>query len=340
MVCSRRVSFAVVGVGNIGALHAENLALKIPNARLEAIVDSNKNRLYSLATKLNVKKLYTDYDLVLKDDAVEALVLAVPTYLKQKMIEKAILAKKHIFVEKPMVLNLTEAEEIARLLRKSKIKFQVGYQRRFDRAFLLAKDQVKSGSLGVIQFVMSRTRDPPGNFEGWLSDPNLSGGIWLDTLSHDFDIIHFVTSSRVSKVYAEASTLVYEELRKKGDYDNVVVAMRLDNGALACVDSCAYTPYGYDIRFEIVGTKSAVVIGGATNSPYKALSEDAIIADITRNYVQRFERAYRDELEDFARCIIMDDTPKVGFDEGYAAIKVALSAWQAFKMGKPISLSW
>lgn len=335
---SKRVRFAVVGVGSIGALHATNLATAIPNAELEALVDSDEARLSALASKLNVAKKYTDYDSVLKDDAVEALVLSVPSFLKREMIEKAAAANKHIFVEKPMVLDLSQAEVVENAVRKSGIKFQVGYQRRFDRAFILAFNAMKTGSLGNLQMVLSRTRDPPGNPQGWLTDPRLSGGIWLDTLTHDFDSIRFLTGAEVTKVYAEAATLVYQQLREKGDYDNVVVTMRLSNGAVGIVDSCAYTPYGYDIRVELIGTKAAAVIEMGDNSSFSLLGSDHEVRDIPKTYHERFSRAYRDELEDFARCILEGDTPKVGVEEGKLAIRIGLAAWEAFKQGRAVSL--
>jgi len=202
-----------------------------------------------------------------------------------------------------------------------------------------ARQAVKVGLLGNIEMVSSRTRDPPGNPQGWLTDPKLSGGIWLDTVSHDLDSIRFLTGMEVTKVYAEAATLVYEQYKPKGDYDNVIISMRLTNGAIAYVDSCAYTPYGYDIRVEMIGTKSAVMIEMGDNSSYRFLGAGTQRADDSpQSYPERFGQAYHDELEDFARCILEDDTPRVGAAEGREAIKIGLAAWESVKQQKPITL--
>ncbi len=338
MQSSKQVGFALVGVGSIGEVHAAHLASQIHNARLEALVDSDKGRLSASAAKLGVKKAFTDFDAVLKDREVQAIVLAVPTFLKLDMIKKAAAAGKHIFAEKPMTLSLAQADEISSAVSKAGIKFQVGYQRRFDHAHVRARKAVESGELGTLEMVNSRTRDPPGNPQGWLTDPKLSGGIWLDTVSHDFDSIRFLTGAEVTKVYAEAATLVYDQLKPHGDYDNVVITMRLSNGALAYVDSCAYTPYGYDIRVELVGTKAAAVIEMGRNSAYNLLGASSERGDSPKSYQERFDQAYRDELEDFARCILEDGTPKAGLKEGREAMKIGLAAWESVKEGRPVSV--
>ena len=327
-----------MGVGSIGEVHASNLASKIYNARLEALVDSEPKRLETAARRLGVSKTHTDFDSVLSDDKVEAVVLAVPTFLKLDMVKKAAAARKHIFTEKPMGLTLQQADQMAEAVKKGGVKLQVGFQRRFDHAYLKARKAVEEGSLGTLEMVSSRTRDPPGNPQGWLTDPALSGGIWLDTVTHDIDSIRFLTGCEITKIYAEATTLVYEQLKPKGDYDNLVMTMKLSNGALAYVDSCAYTPYGYDIRVELVGTKAAAVIEMGTNSGYNLLSSPNTSPDTPQSYPERFAMAYRDEMEDFARCIIEDKSPRAGLVEGRAANEVCLAAWESCKQGRPVTI--
>ena len=339
MSSHRQVGFALVGVGSIGEVHASNLATKIPNARLEALVDSEPNRLESAARKLGVSKAHKDFDSVLSDEKVEAVVLAVPSFLKLDMVKKAAAAGKHIFSEKPMGLTLQQSDEMADAVKKGGVKLQVGYQRRFDPAYLKARKAVEDGSLGTLEMVSSRTRDPPGNPQGWLTDPALSGGIWLDTVTHDIDSIRFLTGSEITKVYAEATTLVYEQLKPKGDYDNLIMTMKLSNGALAYIDSCAYTPYGYDIRVEVVGTKAAAVIEMGNNSAYNLLGPATTqVNDAPQSYPERFAQAYRDEMEGFARCIIEDKDPRPGLAEGRAANEVGLAARESFKQGRPVTI--
>jgi predicted dehydrogenase len=237
-----------------------------------------------------------------------------------------------------MALNLQQVDEIDAAVRKAKVKLQVGYQRRFDQAHLMAQKAVREGKLGTLEMVSSRTRDPPGNPQGWLTDPKLSGGIWLDTVTHDFDSILFLTGADVIKVYAEAATLVYDQLKPKGDFDNVVITIKLSNGAIGYIDSCAFTPYGYDIRVELIGTKAAIVIDMGSNSSYNLLGKSSSEVDTPQTYQERFAQAYRDEMEDFARSILTDSKPRAGIEEGRAAIRIGLAAWESAKEGKPVTL--
>ncbi len=202
---NRKVKFGIIGVGAIGRLHAEHLAKHVHNASLVAIADSYVAAAKEVAGKLGVEKVYADYNEMLSDSEVEAVAIAAPTFLKKEMVPAATRKGKHVFVEKPMSLTVAECDMMISEARRAGVKLQVGYQRRFDNGFVRVEKAVASGDIGKIMIINSATRDPPSNPQGWSIDPKLGGGIWLDTSSHDFDAIRFLSKAEVTEVYAEAA---------------------------------------------------------------------------------------------------------------------------------------
>ena len=334
----KKLGVGIIGVGAIGRLHAENLAKNIPSASLVGIADSNVGAANEMGKKLEVEKVYADYNEMLDKSEVEAVAIAAPTFLKREMVFSAARKGKHIFVEKPMALTVKDCEDMIGESKKAGIKLQVGYQRRFDSAFVKAERAASSGELGKIMIINSATRDPPANVQGWSIDPKLSGGIWLDTCSHDFDAVRFLSKSEVTGVYAEAVNIVYDQLRPLGGFDTVLVTLNLSSGALAHVDSCQYTVYGYDVRAEVFGTKGAAFVGMGQNSSTRILRSDSVSEDLPVTFQERFGQAYRDELVDFVVCVLSNKTPRVLGEDGRKAVEIGLACSESVRKHAPVKI--
>jgi myo-inositol 2-dehydrogenase / D-chiro-inositol 1-dehydrogenase len=336
----RRVSFGVVGVGAMGRVHAENLALKIPRAKLIAIADTLIEPAKKLASNLDVNTVYSDFGSLVDDKSVEAILIAVPPYLKKDMIVKAAKAGKHIFVEKPMTLSSKDADEIIYETDRAGVKIQVGYQRRFDNSFRHVEEAINEGRIGRVLLMSSHTRDPPGLSPNYYLDFAKGGGIMADTCSHDFDVIRWLSRSEVRKVYADGEILVYQkELGPAGIPDHVVVTLTLEGGAMAHVDSSAYAVYGYDVQAEILGTKGAAFVGIGEKNATTILDEAGHHGQYPSSYVERFGQAYHDEVEDFVACILENRPPKVSARDGKAAIDIGFAADESMKRKSPVLMT-
>lgn len=336
----RKVGVGLVGVGAMGRVHAENVALKIPHARLVAVADMYVEPARKVASSLNVDTVYADFGGLIDDRNVEAIIMAVPPYLKKDMIMKAARAGKHVFVEKPMTLSSKDADEIIRETDRAGIKIQVGYQRRFDRSFRRAEQAVREGKIGNILMMSSHTRDPPGLSPNYYLDFAKSGGIMADTCSHDFDVIRWLSGTEVVKVYADGEILVYhKELDPSGIPDHVVVTLSLRGGGMAHVDSCAYAVYGYDVQAEVIGMKGAAFVGIGERYATTILDESGHHGEYPASYSERFGQAYHDEIEDFVNCIIQNKPTKVTARDGKAAIEIGFAADESMKRKAPVSLN-
>lgn len=329
----RKVGIAVVGLGRIGRLHAEILRFKVEGAELVAVGDVLEEIAKSVASRLGVK-YYLSYDELLKDDAIEAVAIATPTFLHKDMIIKAAEAGKHIFVEKPLTVTSEEAKEVIQAVRKAGVKLQVGYNRRFDYAFRKAKKAIEEGKLGKLIAFLSVARDP-GAPPGWAADPKKSGGIFLDMLSHDFDMARWLMNAEVTEVYVVGGNYIHEEIKEKGDLDVVTINFKFSNGAQGMIHGTRKFPYGYELRTEVFGTEGVVYIGDNKDNMYSIGVKEGLIYHGAPWFERRFYDAYVEELKHFIDVIVNDKEPLVTGVDGLRATQIAEACWKSFKEGKP-----
>jgi myo-inositol 2-dehydrogenase / D-chiro-inositol 1-dehydrogenase len=334
----KNLGVGVIGVGAIGRLHCQNYAANIPGASLVGIADVNVPAATEIATSLGVSTVYPDYKQLIADPKVDAVVVATPPFLKKDIVLEAADKQKHVFCEKPMTLSLKDADEMISAVQRSGIKFQVGYQKRSDISFIQARKAIESGEVGKLMLVRAHNRDPPTTVGGWSADPAKSGSVFLDTCSHDFDALRWLTGSEVTRVSADGTALMYEELRKNGDYDTVVVNMRLSNGALAQVDACGWTPYGFDSRSEVIGTEGGIIVGMGEKTLSHVYQNGRTSNERYSYWGTRWAQAYRDEMVSFVKTIVTGGTPRATIQDGRAALEIGLAAWQSVKGEKPVSL--
>jgi Predicted dehydrogenases and related proteins len=202
----------------------------------------------------------------------------------------------------------------------------------------LAREAISQGKIGAVLIITSWTRDQPPMPQGWAADPKLSGGRLVDSLTHDFDAIRYLTGLEVSTVYAEGSTLMYDKFKELGDYDHILVLLRMANDALGLVEYSGYTPYGYDTGVEIHGSKGKIIIGMGLRSSLIVIQGANYVYDTPTNWVERYEDAYLNELLDFVDSILNDREPRCTIYDGRKALEVALAAWKSIGEKRPVNL--
>ena len=153
---SGKLRIGVIGAGRIGKLHANNLASRVPNAELAAISDVYEPAAKELAEKLNVPKYYSDYHKILEDPDIDAVFICSSTDTHSPISMEAAKAGKHIFCEKPIDHDLDKIRAVLEEVKKAGVKYQVGFNRRFDRNFKHVHDVVAEGGIGVGRWLDGR----------------------------------------------------------------------------------------------------------------------------------------------------------------------------------------
>lgn len=328
------VSVAVLGAGNIGRYHAESLATRIRGARLAVVADPAGDLAVKLGDELSCGHT-TDVDAVLADPAVDAVVIATPGFTHAELIHKAAVAGKAIFCEKPLSWDLESADEALAAVNRAGVLLQIGFQRRFDPAFVKARQMVKEGDLGDLQLLRSITRDPklthPEKVPPWA--------IFRETLIHDFDVLCWMMSGiEPVEVHAMAGALVAPAYLSKGLRDTATVQIRFASGALATADASFQAVYGYDVRAEVFGSKGMAIAEPKMGSGAVYFGPDGERRDRVFWYLDLFGGAYTAELAAFVHAVETKGPSPCTGQEARRALAIAMAAIRSTEERRPVSL--
>jgi myo-inositol 2-dehydrogenase/D-chiro-inositol 1-dehydrogenase len=276
-----------------------------------------------------------DPETLLADPEIDAVIVASPARFHVDAIVAAAQAGKAIFCEKPLAEDLAAADRALQAVRSAGVLLQVGFQRRFDRAFMQAHELVAAGKLGSMQLLRSITRDPrlerPESLRPWA--------IFRETLVHDFDVLRWLSGgAEPVELFAMADALVRPELKEQGLRDTAVVTVRFNNGALATADASFQAVYGYDVRAEAFGSAGMAAVGDGRQSSLVHYTPDGALQRRVDWFTELFEEAYTRELAHFVECVRTGRLPACTGEDGRAALAMACAAVRSVETCRPVKL--
>lgn len=334
---TKSINLGVIGAGRIGKIHAENLATRISGARLAGVADVNLAAAQEVAGQFHVPLATADYRQLLDAPDIQAVAICTATDTHAEIIQAAAAHGKHIFCEKPIDLDLKRIQQALEAVSKAGVKFQVGFNRRFDPSFAKARELVAAGKIGAPHLVRITSRDPA---PPPLAYVKVSGGIFLDMTIHDFDMVRFLSGSEAVEVFAIGDALVDPEIGRAGDVDTCVVTLRLKNGALATIDNSRRAVYGYDQRVEVFGSAGMVAVANRTPDNHVLLNAESVSSSKPQYFfLERYAEAYVAELRQFIDCIHNGTTPSVGGKDGLMAVVLGLAAKKSLQENRPVKVS-
>ncbi|MBO8141468.1 MAG: inositol 2-dehydrogenase [Firmicutes bacterium] len=326
------VHVGVIGVGRMGARHARNLAGLIPGARLVGLADPDREAREQLQKELDVPLGFDDFRELVHRDDVDAVVIASPTEIREEVVRECVAAKKPMFSEKPVAADLEATRRIAALVAQSGVTYQLGFMRRFDPGYAHAWEQIRAGAIGRPTLIRLTSRDAAGPP---LEFVRASGGLFVDSSVHDFDLARWLMGDEVETVYALGGCFVYPEYGAAGDIDAGVVALRFCRGGLGLHDNSRHTGYGYDIRTEVLGTEGSIQVGYLQSRPVVLLRDGRGSHDCVKDFLERFRDAYVAEMLHFIDCLRHGKQPSVGVEDGQRAMEISLAAVASLQSGQP-----
>ncbi|HKX44321.1 MAG TPA: inositol 2-dehydrogenase [Burkholderiaceae bacterium] len=327
---------ALFGAGRIGRIHAANIAA-LPGVRLKYVCDPVPDSAQALAA-LHGAQIAT-VEQVFADPSIEVVAVASPTDTHSDLITRAAAARKHIFCEKPIDLSVPRAEACAHAIREAGVACMMGFQRRFDPTFNEAQQRLARGEIGAPEMLVVTSRDPGAPPTQYLKG---SGGIFRDMLIHDFDVFRWILCAdgdEADTVYASGSCLVDPAIAEVGDIDSSVVSIRTKKGRLAQINTSRRAAYGYDQRFEVLGSNGMLQCGN--HRPSEVVQSDAhgVRADLPEHFfLQRYREAYRLEVAHFFECLQSGAAFRTTIDDGVAAQKLADAATVSWQTGQVVRL--
>lgn len=332
-----KINVGIIGAGRIGRVHAENLAYRIPEARILAVSDVFLEAAEKCAADYQIPAAFKDHRAILENKDIEVVVICSSTDTHAQFISEAAAAGKHIFCEKPIALDLAKIDEALAAVERNQVKLQIGFNRRFDPNFKQARDQVAAGKIGTPHILRITSRDPA---PPPLEYVKVSGGIFLDMTIHDFDMARYLMGSEVEEVYAAGAVLVDPAIGAAGDVDTALITLRFANGALGAIDNSRKAVYGYDQRVEVFGSEGVVVV--ANNTPHRAVlsnAEGVHSALPLYFFLERYTEAYVAEMKAFIEAIRQNTPPSVTGLDGRIPVVIGLAAWKSYREKRPVKLN-
>lgn len=333
------LNIGIIGAGRIGKVHLESISYHVKNAVVKAVADPFMNdETKAFIEGFGVEKIYTDYKKILDDPEIDAVLVCSSTDTHASISIEAIHAGKHVFCEKPVDHSVAKIQAVADALAEHpEIKFQVGFNRRFDHNFAAVRKAYDEGKIGEAHILKITSRDPEPPNPAYIK---VSGGIFLDMTIHDFDMACFLTDSDVEELYVNAAVLVDPAIGEQGDVDTAIITMKMANGALAVIDNSRRAAYGYDQRAELFGSKGMVATSNDTLS-------SAVIADangVTGEkplffFLERYMDSFSEEMRQFVNACENGTQVPVGIHAGMQSVKIGLAAKKSVEEHRPVALS-
>lgn len=322
----KTVKLGIIGLGSIGQLHLKN-SLKLANVNLIAVSDLSKKAL-RLAKNLGVKKTYTNYEKMLADDEIEAVIIALPNHLHLECATKAAEQKKHILLEKPMARSVIEAKKIISIAQKNSIKMMIGYPLRFNPIFRTLKEKIDSGCLGEIALAYA-TNVSSGPFaeravdnapmpvpEWWFNKKLTGGGVLMDLGSHLINLLRWYFGE-ITNIHGHFGYLFNMDFE---DSATCIAKFRSGTTAVIC---CGWFSQMLQQKVELLGT----VTHAKAELSYKS-NPLVNVAQKLLTSNQGYESPHLNEVNNFINCIINDFNPSPSPRDGLKDIEAITLAYK------------
>ena len=328
---AKKINVGVLGTGRIGKIHIKNL-FNHSRICIKGVADPFVDRAFVDSLGLHVFK---DSVEMLSCSDIDAVFICTSSDTHYALIKDALAAKKAIFCEKPVDLDLNRILEIDSILKKNGGFLQVGFNRRFDENFSKIASMVRDNAVGNILQIHIVSRDflpPPRSYvEG-------SGGMFLDMSIHDFDMLRYLSSSEVDEVFVMAGSYVsdYGDI----DVDTASILLRLQNGCVAQIENCRLASYGYDQRVEVFGDKGRVFGENKYNDSVTLCNaNNQSRSNPLDFFLERYASSYKSELEDFIAHFSEGKSASVGIKESINATLIALAVMESHKSSRAVKVA-
>lgn len=325
--------FGVLGAGRIGKVHARSLH-ESGRASVSYVADALPEAAASLAASVGAKVASVDDVIAAKD--VDAILICTPTDTHADLIEQSARAGKMILCEKPVSLSVERIEQCLAVVKQAGVPLMIGFHRRYDPNYGAMQKRILSGEIGDVELVTIICRDPTPPPVSYIER---SGGLFRDMMIHDFDMARFLLGEEPVVVHALGSNLVDPAIGQAGDVDTAVVHMRTASGKIAVITNSRRATYGHDQRIEVHGSKGMIRAGNQHLTTLEVANGSGFTADlIPFSFVERYEAAYRIEVNQFLTFIEKGEAPSASGHDGLMAQKLAEAATRSWQSGEAVKV--
>lgn len=340
------VRVGLIGSQFISSIHAESLQ-RCPRAQVLAVASPTPGHAQAFAGKHQIPHAFTDYRKMLEMDELDLVVIGAPNDLHCPMTLDAATAGKHVICEKPLCLNLAEADRMIDACRKAKVKLMYAEELCFAPKYVRLKQLLDGGALGAPTLIkQSEKHDGPHAPHFWDTQRS-GGGVTMDMGCHAIEFFRWMLGRpRIRCVYAQMSTQVHAD-KTNGD-DNALLILEFENGVTALAEESWTKLGGMDDRAEVYGSKGvayADLLHGNSIETYSAVGYDYAVekAGSTKGwsftiYEEAWNYGFPQEMAHFVDCVGDDRAPLVSGEDGRAVLEAIFAAYESAGTGRKVSL--
>lgn len=341
------VGFGIIGCGTLAPTHAEAINW-IESSRLIAVADIDSQRAEDFGSKYGAKRSYADYRQLLADDEIDAISICAPHHLHAQMTIEAAKAKKHVLVEKPMAINLDQANMMIEACEKAKVKLGAIFQHRFDPSARRVKDALEKGILGSVVLASAHVKwhrtEEYYQAQRWRGQwSTAGGGALINQAIHMVDLLCWFMGG-VKSVSAYMGSLTHQVEVE----DNLVAILNFSNGAMGTIEASTSSYPQTPERLEISGSEGTIAISDgkivrwdlSTNialgyeGPGEA--EEGEPRFVGKSY---YGSGHPKQIEDFVKAIQEDREPFITGKDARKTLEVIFAIYRSADSGKQEVLS-
>lgn len=313
------MNIAMIGAGRIGKLHAENIRRYFPDITLSAVADPFIDPVW--ARQLGITNVLKEPQPIFADQNINAVLICSSSDTHAQYIIEAAKHGKHVFCEKPVALTIDDAKSAVAAANDTKIKLQVGFNRRFDNDFFAIHRAVVAGEVGDIHTIKIISRDPEPPPLDYLQS---SSDIFSDMSIHDFDMLRYLSAADVDSVYVNGARLIEHDFDEPGYIDTAFINAKLSNGAIAIIENSRKAVFGYDQRVEVFGSKGMLRNDNKYPNSVMQEGERGLKQDKPLYFfIERYKDSFVSELRSFFDAIQNDSKPWVTGEDALQASIIA-----------------
>lgn len=346
---SKRLRFCVAGTG-VGGDFISGAASELAKEgllELTGVVARRRGKTEAFARKHGFRSAYTDLNEMLRSEEPDILAVSTPHYTHFPIALEAIERGVHVLVDKPMTVNLREADELIWRAERRGVKLGVILEFRFSDVYRFVKELADKGGLGrlvmgeaVVEWHRSEKYYTESSWRGrWATE---GGGALINQAIHTIDLLIW-TMGEPERVWAQIDTLGHDI-----EVEDVAAAIvRFRNGALGVIQGSTAIYPGLPTRLEVHGLKGTVIVEGDEIKFIKLAEEVPSLKPPVRKTkgLKAWERPEAVPLEnhkrlikDFAQAVLKDGKPYVDGYEGRRSLEVIRAIYLSSSTGQPINL--
>ena len=322
----------LIGAGRIGAVHAIAIAGEATTT-LHSVVDLHPEAAEHLAKKYNA--IVLSLEQAFNNNEIDVFIIASSTASHADLIERCARAGKPVFCEKPIDLSLDRALSCAKVVKESGIVCMLGFNRRFDPHMASLKNKVDANVIGSIQSLIITSHDPEPPSMDYIAG---SGGLFHDMMIHDFDMACWILNDTPSCIYVAAKA-ANDDIANQGDVDTASVILNMKGGSIVTIINGRQASFGYDQRIEAFGETGMIQVQNPLEDSVVISNANGINqAKAKYFFLERYEKAYHNELVHFIKSVQTGVKPSVDISDGVLALRIAEAAQKSLKTGNPVNL--